>query len=812
MANPFSIFQRNQRVWMAVLVFISIIAFVVSPAIQSFTSPTQGRMVGGDRSLASWTGGSVSVSQLEREYQNLLYSNQFLRKLAEEVVAKGGTPNVPVFSEREGLYGITRANNLEQILQRKFLVTEAERRGITFNEESVTQFLKQFVDRKLDGVAIRKMYVETTKMPWVDFNQTLCEEFAKIEMLKLSRTSFQFQDRRESKTLSVASLTTPSRNWQEFLKFNQKATIQAFPVFAKDFESEVNGSPSEREAQDIYKEGRTVTKGSSNSPVQPAFLPAWAADFEYIAIDTDKITQAQMALIPEATLRAEYEKGLAENKYRVPVTPTKQAVGEGAAEGTSTPSSTPEATGAPASPEPSTPSPSAGTPETPSSTAEQGSTPDATQPSSPEVPVPAVPTPATVPDVPAPVLPGTPEKPTAFQALDSKNIKLISFQEETPAVPAIATTTPPIVSQEPAAPAGTQPTAEGTAVTTDQPNSIELSDEPIAKPTQDGGVPSPDLPAALRIQTFEEAKEQIARGLAGPESRRLSDQYMERIIEPMMIYHSEFNTYQQMVAQKEKNPIEPKRLNVQELAEKFGFEYGLTGRIDAETGRLTPLGMSFVMGGPQRFLPFDKMIDNSQETSVKFYPNVSQGFLQGSVRYIFWKIDETVPVPPTIETVRDEIKSVWIKQQAFKLAETRAKDLASKVGSSSLTDSLVTAEEKSFVQEPTPFTWLSPMFNQMQGQSSLGIVELLQPINGSFMEAVFGAEPGSTIAMSDANKTIYYVIKVVALTPDSSELLEKFSSTSLEGVAMSARQEVEQAGEVWFRNLQKQLGYRSVSN
>jgi hypothetical protein len=180
-----------------------------------------------------------------------------------------------------------------------------------------------------------------------------------------------------------------------------------------------------------------------------------------------------------------------------------------------------------------------------------------------------------------------------------------------------------------------------------------------------------------------------------------------------------------------------------------------------------------------------------------------------SKRYVFWKIDETQPVPPTLESVRDQVGEVWTKQQAFKLAETRARELASKVGSSSLTDSLVTAEEKALVEEPSAFTWFNPMFARLQNRIIPSTVERLQPVDNTFMEAVFAAQPGETTVAPDVNKTVYYVIKVNELSPDVNSLFDKFASTPLEGVATIAREENQRSVQNWYSNLQKQLGFRT---
>ncbi|MEI7462564.1 MAG: hypothetical protein WCK15_24455, partial [Pirellula sp.] len=398
MASPFAIFRKNQRLWMAGVVFIAIVAFVISPAIQSFTNVGRpGGRSGANPTLASWTGGSIRLDQLEREYYELRMANAFLRKLAVEVRAKGGTPNVPGVSPDLSQLGITSdADSQERIIERKLLVAEANRRGIVFDDQSVKMFLQRFVDGKLDGNQIEKALKDTTenRLSWFDFNRLMSEEMAKNQVLQLGGAGVRFEERRNSITTGRPALSTPGKNWQDFLRLNQAARIQAFPIFAKDFESQVQGKPTEREIQDLYQAGKDFTRMARTIATQPAFMRPKTADFEYLAIDMEKVITEQMALIPEETLRADYDRRVVEKQFRVPVTP----------EATNT--VIPE-------PKPAT----------------ESTNPTAT-PTTEPTPAPES-KPATSDDQPGlpPVLEDP--KPNALRPIRNPNLKLVSFQEET---------------------------------------------------------------------------------------------------------------------------------------------------------------------------------------------------------------------------------------------------------------------------------------------------------------------------------------------------------------------------------------------
>jgi len=313
----------------------------------------------------------------------------------------------------------------------------------------------------------------------------------------------------------------------------------------------------------------------------------------------------------------------------------------------------------------------------------------------------------------------------------------------------------------------------------------------------------------MRTKTFEEVKDQIAREQATGLAYKVVDDRMGEMIAPMSIYQSEMRAYQDAIALKVRNAKAPDPIDLAKLGLEFGFEYGITGMVDQESIQAAPIGSSFVMLG-QRNQPFSfaMLVNESSGFGELRTPITSLGFTGGNKRYLSWKIDESQPMTPSVDSVRDPIVEVWRKQQAFKLAEAKAREIAAKVGSASLKDALTTPEEKTLVLEPAVFTWFNPMFARQESNLQLSNVELLQPVDDAFMEAVFSSKPNDTVVASDSNKTVCYVVQVVELTP-SEALYEKFASAPFEGVTTVSQMESDRALQPWFQNLQKQLGFRS---
>ena len=744
--------------------------------------------------IASWTGGSIRNNDLRSEWEQVVYANQFLRKLANDVRAKGGMPKVPEFAPDLSLVGIT--SNLDEegpsrIIERKLLAAEATRMGIHFDDASVKRFLELFVDGKLDGKDIKKTLYESTegRLTLFDFNRLMREELAKNEVLRLAGTGLRFEDRRDARTLSRPPLTTPSKNWQDYLKFNRTAKIQAFPVFVNDFEAQVKNKPTETEYQEIYKAGKDVIALPGMVSTQPAFMRPQTSNFEFLSINTEKIITQQMALVSEDTLKSEYERRVKEKQFRVPI--AQEAVGTPTTPTAPAPATDPAAPATTPTTDSPTPSPAAADP-APSPEKTPEGTPPADKPPVLEEP-----------------------KPSALIPRKESNIKLVSFQEEKPAGTEPAQTPAETKPAEPApAAAATEPTAKP-----ESSSVLELSSQPSPTPAlptfpqtganaQAGDGVAESTP--MRTKTFEEVKDQIARDQAmGPANKIIEDRINE-ILLAMSIFESELKAYKVAVAGKLPDAKAPTPLNLAKLGEEYGFEYATTGLVDQESiKRLSPIGTSFVMAG-QRPFAFAALVNARAGVGELYTPVTSRGFSGGDKRYISWKIDETLPVTPALDSVRTQVEQVWRKQQAFKLAENRAKELASKVSkTTTLKDSLGTEEEKKLVLEPTNFSWFNPMFARAESRLQLSNVELLQPVDNAFMEAVFACKPNETTIAADSNKTVYYVVQVLELTPASS-LLDRFATSPFEGVSTVSQLESDRALLPWFENLRNQIGFREM--
>jgi hypothetical protein len=858
MASPFSYFRKNQRLWMAAAVLIAILSFVVAPMLQSFT----GRGSGSGRrdanaKAASWSGGSITQDQLDIELGELAVANTFLKKLAFDVREKGGFPKVPEVRPDFALVGITPdTRDPSSILERKILAAEANRMGIHFDDQSVKTFLQKFVDGKLSGEQIQKALREVSggRMSLVDFNRLMKEELAKNAVLRLANGGQRYEERANAQGLPTAVLSPPSKNWQYFTRFKRRASVETYPVFVKDFEESIDGKPTDKELRELFDKGKELTRINQPILTEPAFMTPELADFEFIACDIEKIIDEEKTKITEELLRSEYERRAKEKVFDVPLTEEEKKVLQEKIEQEKKEQQAKEP--APANlpptldnPDAPTPAPAPAAEPAPAPAAEPAPAPaaePAPAPAAEPAPAPAAepaPAPAAEPAPapaaePAPAPAAEPAPPPAANPQSSftqnQPSRLVSFQDPAPVPPAEvpapvqpAAETPAPVTPAPVTPAPETPTAvpQATEVpanplpatalpaTTLPAATLPATETPSAAPSAAPQATPPEAPAVpMRTQSFEEVKEALARELAAGPAFRVLEQRVNEMRDLMETYAANRRAWERAVAEKDSSMKEPEMLNLQQIADKYGFQFGRTGLVDVRTASSLPIGRSRVSRGP-RMQPFEF------PNLIRFAPNPLESDSLGNLymplqstalltRYLFWKVAHEASSTPSFETARESVTSVWKMQRAAEKAESKAKAIATKASTASLAESLESDTERGLVVRPTPFSWFNPLMADFDIQ--LSNVENLKPLDNDFMEKVFAAEPGTTLVASDAAKEIYYVVKVLDFSPSEEDLMLSFSAApNTGGVQNVSNMESSSLIRSWFSTVQKQLGFQS---
>ncbi|MEM8734673.1 MAG: hypothetical protein AAGG44_10650, partial [Planctomycetota bacterium] len=136
-------------------------------------------------------------------------------------------------------------------------------------------------------------------------------------------------------------------------------------------------------------------------------------------------------------------------------------------------------------------------------------------------------------------------------------------------------------------------------------------------------------------------------------------------------------------------------------------------------------------------------------------------------------------------------------------AAAAAADIAQKVGSgetpwaSALSDS-----EQALVIETDPFTWM----NRMSEFITTSPVNKLDRVGGEFMQEVFATPEGSVSVAPNANRNVFYVVRVAELLPKVEDLQDRFQADPMKsGPARIAFDETQRLFGAWVENLEQEM-------
>ncbi len=318
MSNPFATFRKNKNYWMAALVLLSLFAFVIAPAIMQIQESMGGG--GGSNAVAvRWNGGKMTVSDLQNAMQKHGALVRFLNDLANEVVKAGGEPKVPGFfydpqSQQVLGLGIQTSSDEESITRTRILADKAKRLGVEFSDDAIDEFILAFCDGKVATGRIAEILYDSSggRLSNYDVRQLLKQELAAMVVRRTATTGLYS--------------TVPGETYQDFLKLNRSAKVEAFPVFVADYVSKVQGQPSESELQAIFDLG-SMQIANPNSP-NPGFVEPYQANLEYVQSNLQEWIEREKAKLTEEQLRAEYDRLVKLEQLKVPVEANPSAAAE----------------------------------------------------------------------------------------------------------------------------------------------------------------------------------------------------------------------------------------------------------------------------------------------------------------------------------------------------------------------------------------------------------------------------------------------------------------------------------------------------
>ena len=312
MANPFAFFRKKQKYWMAALVVLAIIAFVVTPALDSVMRGSAASSAASTTAV-SWNGGKISIDQASRLQSRAALSINVLTRLADEVIKRGGTPKVPGFFPGPPVQlGFDTNTDYQSVLTTSLLSDYAAKKGVRFDDDSALSYLKAFTDGQISNADLKKIMSEVAgpALSTHDFYGFINDQLAQ-------RAALQFVNR-GMHSASLAAFWTPAQSWTDFAKFNQRAKIKAYPVFADEFIEKVDGTPSEIELLSIFEDGKE--RPALEQSADPGFLRLYQADLEIIGGNMNEFIDREVAKLTEEEILKTYNERVEAGLYKVAIT------------------------------------------------------------------------------------------------------------------------------------------------------------------------------------------------------------------------------------------------------------------------------------------------------------------------------------------------------------------------------------------------------------------------------------------------------------------------------------------------------------
>ena len=785
--NPFSIFRRNQRAWMAGLTLFTMFSFIaLGSMVQCVGTRNRGE---GPQYI-----GDVASTQ---KFGKLDY-NGFLDYRAELVRLEAFTRNLMQISQEERAYPsydlmalqaqlFYCSNDGEQTVNRWLITKYAEKEGLFGDKEAATDYLKRL--SQITVFNFDSKQTSTTTTAFSSEQLTRCMRAAGLTesiLRDLLRKEIGFE--RYVRKYDAGSRMSDGNNLgantiaqslfghgasplaaADYLLGYQavntlvKAKVASFD--AADYVAEVK-EPSNSETKDLYEQYKNIVFRADSA--RPGFTQPAKLAFEVARVE---ITDETLDAISDEDVKQYYEEH--KEEFRRPTPPKANE--------------------------------------------------DATAPAKESISL----------DADAPSLDVLPED--ALKAFDSA--------PEAPAADAAPAPEAPATE----APAAEAP-AEGAAVTREAPlfaaYQQEAEEAPAAEQPAEAAEATEE-PAAEQPAEAAEATEEPAEA-SEADSEFFPLEMVEAVIRRRIAaerIEAKMGAVREQLLQDFHKSQEVKgdevfvpTVDLKKLAEENGLQYAVTTRKDSKDPN-APALVSHEEATLMDILPSDTLSQIYDSLPLRFSPqrvgvynpteNPQQLYNVPSAFFVYRALESKNQYLPEFDEAKDDVVKAWKLQKAFEIANTKAKEFYEKASKEGADFDALAAEAKAHVVETEKFTWFTSSMGPYGSYLQLGEVrELGVEIEQSdrdnkeivapgldFYETVYSLDQGGIGICENQSKDRVFVIKVVdkpAVDPNEFDSIAE-DSTAADAARQIANLRLETFHQNMIEKLRKDAGFKWIS-
>ena len=758
MASPFSVFRKKQKLMLAVLALLAILAFVFLPVISDL------QYAGSGQTNAVVVKTSAYGELRESEVEALRHQRQKVLVVLGEVMQLSGGSASGVQQFLDVTFGPATE---EAVVNTWLLARRAEQMGMVISDETINRFLQGVTQDKVKLASFQAAFKRAG--------------FSDLQFFTAMRDELAAQRLRETFYVSLGGLT-PAQRWEYYTRVKQMAKIEAVPVPVARYVDKV-ADPGDEDLQAFFEQNKEQYP-RPDSP-EPGFREPQKIAAAYFKADVEKFA----AQVTDGEVQQHYEK----NKDAYDQLEKKPEANKAGADEGKEATKSAKGTDAKESNE-TTKEAAKGVSEPGKAKEEPGKSPV------------------------EPGKAGAEQKSKETSSLARPSLfRLTAMQKEDK--PAAAST--PEAGKTDAKEPEPQKTPDATAekkATEETKAPAEAAEKPAETPAASPEKPAekaaaPKAGAAAKPALSDTLKNRIRRELAFDKIQGVFD----KLRAAMENYRRQWSSYEVARIQAESRkgeegvtlPKAPAKLDFEKLAKEHAVTAGSTDLVSQWEARQSEIGESLVNGrDPVWHYAFVGM--------GKLRPEMSIG-LKGDL-FLFWKTEETKERIPKFsdEGVRERVLHAWKTVHARPLALKQAESLAAEAAKTDKPLKEAFADRPDVqVVEPAAFGWMTfgnvPL-GSAPGAARISEVDGIAMAGGDFMRTVFALTPGQTGAQFNGPKTDAYAIRLQEFTPAREVIWKQFEVDDFNKYSPVAQEDQRQVVRAWLESIKKAAGLQWQRN